>query len=85
MTNKRLIMYTNRSSRQALWMYGPLNSDNVWKVLTSTDNHTIISSFADFDMMSQSHCLINSGGPDTDELVQATKFLMSTHGKKQAG
>jgi hypothetical protein len=77
MMSKRLVLYTNELDRVALWLYGPMNSDNIWKVLTSKD--------VDFEMMSQSHHLINNDDPHTEELVEATKVLVSMHGKEQVG
>jgi hypothetical protein len=77
MVSKRLVLYTNDLDRVALWLYGPMNSDNIWKVLTSTD--------VDFDTMADSHHLINNSEQDRESLVEATKVLVSMHGKEQAG
>ena len=70
---KRLVMYTNENSRSALWMYGPMDSTNSWKVLTSKD--------VGYDVMSFSHALVNDDNDDCDELVHAAKFMITTHGK----
>ena len=71
---KRLILYTDENKARSLWMYGPSEFDNTWKIVTDDD--------FDYNFMSESHHMINQELDTSEELVSAAKLLLSSHGRK---
>ena len=71
---KRLVLYTDENKARTLWMYGPSEFDNTWKIVTDDD--------FDYSFMSESHHMINQELASSKELVEAAKLLLASHGRK---
>ena len=71
---KRLVLYTDENKARTLWMYGPSELDNTWKIVTDDD--------FDYSFMSESHHMINQELASSKELVEAAKLLLASHGRK---
>lgn len=68
-------MYANQHRQTAVWMYGPVNSNHDWKVLKNTEQGM------DYFTMYISHQMINDSTSDYEDLVEFTKFLVSSRGE----